>query len=259
MKDFITKNKISLLSGCSIVFMIVLWQIATVWLNLPLILPSPQETWKCLSNLLVSSNFWYHFLRSVCRGLVGFLISLFLGGIVGFWIGFNDSIAAFFRPLIVLLRSTPTMTFILLALIWFQSSWVPVFVIFLVAFPMIVENLVEGIHNINHSLIEMVQVYRISLRQRFTNLYLPSVRPYLMAGIAGALGMTWKVLIAAEVLSAPTWGIGTQMDTAHTYLQTDVVFAWTVPVIAIGLLFECLLNVIKRNKNLGAEDNHVPD
>jgi NitT/TauT family transport system permease protein len=53
--------------------------------------------------------------------------------------------------------------------------------------------------------------------------------------------MTWKVLVAAEVLSYPKWGIGTQMDTARVYLKTDQVFAWTIIVVGLGLFFDVIL------------------
>jgi NitT/TauT family transport system permease protein len=51
-------------------------------------------------------------------------------------------------------------------------------------------------------------------------------------------------LIAAEVLSYPRWGIGTQMDTARVYLQTDKLFAWTLVVVAMGLVFDYVLDYL---------------
>jgi NitT/TauT family transport system permease protein len=56
------------------------------------------------------------------------------------------------------------------------------------------------------------------------------------------------------VLSYPAWGIGSQLDTARVYLQTDQVFAWTTLVVLIGLCFDYLLDYLVRRtfkKTLG--------
>ena len=66
-----------------------------------------------------------------------------------------------------------------------------------------------------------------------------------------------KVSVAAEVLAYPAWGIGTQMDTARTYLQTEKLFAWTIAVIGIGLLFDYFVDYLLRKPFTvwkGAED-----
>jgi NitT/TauT family transport system permease protein len=107
-----------------------------------------------------------------------------------------------------------------------------------------VQNIIEGIRSVDRDLLEMVEVFRVTGWLRFTRLYVPSLLPFLAAGISVGLGITWKVLIAAEVLSYPRWGIGTQMDTARVYLQTDKLFAWTLVVVAMGLLFDYILDYL---------------
>jgi NitT/TauT family transport system permease protein len=111
-------------------------------------------------------------------------------------------------------------------------------------FPIVVQNIIEGIRGANRDLREMLTVYRVPKTLCFTRFYLPSLLPFLAAAVSVGLGITWKVLIAAEVLSYPRWGIGAQMDTARVYLQTDKLFAWTLIVIALGLVFDYLLDYL---------------
>jgi len=117
-----------------------------------------------------------------------------------------------------------------------------VFVTFLMVFPIIVQNFIEGMKSIDQDLLEMADIYRIRSWRRIVYLYLPSLAPFLAAGVSNGLGIAWKVIIAAEVLSYPALGIGTQMDTARVYLQTDKVFAWTIVVVLLGLCFDYLLD-----------------
>ena len=156
------------------------------------------------------------------------------------------AVEALLRPLIICLRSTPSMSFILLALIWFRGGRAPLFVITLVVLPVLFQNVIEGVRSIDPELLEMVTLYRVKKSRLLLKFYLPSILPFLAAGVSNGLGLTWKVSIAAEVLAYPTWGIGAQMDTARVYLQTEKVFAWTVAVIGIGLLFDYLTDYLLR-------------
>ena len=220
------------------------WQIAALSIHLPLLLPTPGEALKQVIALVTTFDFWHHLGATLSRGFLGFGLALLSGLVIGIVAGEHRAINAFFRPLIILLRSTPVMSVIILALIWFKHDNVPIFVTFLMAFPIVVQNIIEGIHSVDNQLIEMVRIYRVRYKVQLTRLYLPSLMPFLAAGLSSGLGITWKVLVAAEVLAYPTWGIGTQMDTARVYLQTDKVFAWTLVVIALGLFFDYLLGYL---------------
>ncbi len=230
--------------GLSIVVMIMGWQLAAAFIRLPLILPTPLQAIRQAAGLVATFDFWHHLGATLGRGFVGFGVALLLGLMIGIAAGEHQAIHAFFRPIIILLRSTPVISVIILALIWFKRDNVAIFVAFLMAFPIVVQNIIEGIRSVDGQLVEMVRTYQVHYKHQLTKLYLPTLIPFLTAGISSGLGITWKVLIAAEVLAYPAWGIGTQMDTARVYLQTDKVFAWTLMVIALGLFFDYLLDYL---------------
>ncbi len=227
-----------LVAGLAIVFILLGWQLSAILIKLPLILPTPGEALTQISILIVTGEFWRHLWATLSRGLSGFGLALIAGLLIGFLCGRNSYVDAFFRPLIILMRSTPVISVIILALIWFKRETVPVFVVISMTFPVVIQNIIEGIKNIDNNLAEMIRIYRVTNWRRITHFYLPSLIPFLAAGVSTGLGITWKVLIAAEVLSYPIWGIGAQMDTARVYLQTDKVFAWTLVVVTLGLIFD---------------------
>lgn len=245
------------IGAIAVVFILLGWQLAATLVRMPLILPTPHQAFIQISALIVTQDFWHHLWATLSRGLTGFSFSLIAGLAVGYLAGKNDFAGAFCRPIIILMRSTPVMSVIILALIWFKRETVPVFVTFLMAFPIVVQNIIEGFKGVDRDLLEMVAVYRVKKRRQFTTLFLPSLLPFLASGISAGLGITWKVLIAAEVLSYPAWGIGAQMDTARVYLQTDKVFGWTLVVIAMGLFFDYLLDYfLKKPFKTWKEANH---
>lgn len=238
------KAKTQYFGWLAVVGILAGWQIAAVSIKMPLILPTPREAFAQVAALVVTGDFWRHLGATLGRGLIGFGLSLTVGLLLGIPAGKRPLVGAFIRPIIVLMRSTPVMSVIILALIWFKRDSVAVFVTFMMAFPIVVQNVIEGIRHIDNDLSEMIETYKVSPQLRFTWFYLPSLAPFLAAGISAGLGITWKVLVAAEVLAYPKWGVGAQMDTARVYLQTDKVFAWTIIVVALGLFFDYLLDFL---------------
>ena len=53
-----------------------------------------------------------------------------------------------------------------------------------------------------------------------------------------ALGMSWKAGVAAEVIGIPTGSIGEQLQQAKIYLNTPDLFAWTLVIVLVSLVFE---------------------
>ena len=53
-----------------------------------------------------------------------------------------------------------------------------------------------------------------------------------------ALGICWKSGVAAEVIGIPQDSIGENLYNAKIYLDTPRLFAWTLVIICISVLFE---------------------
>ena len=244
MKNFITKKN-GLFTLASFFLIAVIWKLVSLFVNSEIILPSPEKTIISLFNLLKTKDFFIIILLSVERGLIGFIISLILGLLVGFLCGFSKIFNKIFEPVLVIIRSTPVMSVILIALIWFKSNNVPVFASFLMSFPIVCTNVKEGINNIDNRLLNMAAIYKIKKRRIISEIYFPSILPFLIAAISTSFGIGWKVVIAAEVLSQPKYAIGTSLQNSKLYLNIDEVFAWTIVAILIGYLFERIIRFIE--------------
>jgi len=245
MKISITK-KDRLYTVLSFTLLLVIWKIISVIVNSAIIIPSPESTLISLFNLIKTRDFFIIILFSLERGLIGFALSFVLGLVVGFAAGFNRVFNKIFEPFLVIIRSTPVMTIILIALIWFKANNVPIFASFLMSFPIICTNVIEGIKNIDPKLLEMAKIYGIKRTRVIKEIYLPSIIPFLTAAISTAFGIGWKVVIAAEVLSQPKYAIGSSLQNSKIYLNINDVFAWTIIAILIGYLFERLIRLIEK-------------
>ncbi|MBB6481925.1 ABC transporter permease [Spirochaeta isovalerica] len=233
--------KSKLLSFISVAVLLILWKIVSLVLGAEIILPSPEKAFFALVNLMREESFLSHVLYTVKRGALGFILSAGLALVVGIAAGENRFFFTLIKPLLTVIKTVPVLSIVLLAIIWLSTENVPVFVCFLVVFPLISGNVIEGIRHVDPQLLEMARIYRVSKRRIILQIYIPSLIPYLLAGLSTAAGVTWKAVIAAEVISMPRFGIGTGMQFAQIQLDTAVLFAWTITAVIISAVTETLL------------------
>lgn len=219
---------------------LLLWQLASMAVGLPLLLPSPLAVLLRLGQLCTGADFWLTVASSLLRILLGFLLGVLFGtALAGLCWRFRliDVLA---RPLLGVLKSTPVASFIILALVWVKTTWLATVISFIMVLPLIYANVREGIDSADRQLLEMAQVFRLSRRKTFRYCYLPAILPFFLSAISSALGFAWKSGIAAEVLGRPARAIGSQIYDSKIYLETPDLFAWTLVVILLSVLLERL-------------------
>lgn len=219
---------------------LLLWQLASMAVGLPLLLPSPLAVLLRLGQLCTGADFWLTVASSLLRILLGFLLGVFFGtALAGLCWRFRliDVLA---RPLLGVLKSTPVASFIILALVWVKTTWLATVISFIMVLPLIYANVREGIDSADRQLLEMAQVFRLSRRKTFRYCYLPAILPFFLSAVSSALGFAWKSGIAAEVLGRPARAIGSQIYDSKIYLETPDLFAWTLVVILLSVLLERL-------------------
>ncbi len=229
-----------------IAFWITVWEILSLIINQEIYLPSPVATFKSLFDLMSDKVTYITILYSTYRTLTGFFISTFWGIILGFVCGMNKSVYNLLNPLVSIIRTVPVMSIIIIAIMWFKDTNVPVFVAFLMCFPIIWTNTIQGIASADHKLLQMCKIYNIKKIRVIKSVYFYSALPYIKAGMVSALGISWKVTSAAEVLSLPKYSIGRFLYDSKVYLEIPDLFAWTIIIILLSILFEKLLKTIFR-------------
>lgn len=229
----------------SFILFLALWKIISITIAAEIILPSPEKTFLAFFNLIKTGSFYIIIASSLYRGFIGFLISFFLGAVFGFLAGVNKKFFKIFEPFLVIIRTTPVIAIILIALIWFKSSNVPIFAAFLMVFPIICTNIIEGIKNVDVKVLQMAEIYNIRKNRIIKEIYIPSLIPFILSGVSTGFGIGWKVVIASEVLSQPRYAIGTGLQNSKIYLNMDEVFAWTIIAIMFGYIFEKLIRLIE--------------
>jgi NitT/TauT family transport system permease protein len=220
---------------------LAVWKLASLAIDRDIILPPPERTAAELVRIVLAPEFLPTVGITLGRVLLAFALAFSAAVFLGLGAGLSRGFEELLHAPVTVVRSVPTMGVILLSLIWLDSEGAPLLVTALVAFPIIYAATVAAIRGIDADLIEMHKVFRIGFARRLANFYVPAVAPQVSAGMAAALGLTMKVMIAAEVLSQPRRGIGTMFQIERARLNTPGVFAWCAIVILIAAGLDLLL------------------
>ncbi|WP_448060606.1 ABC transporter permease [Cellulomonas hominis] len=217
---------------------LLVWEIADRVVGNRLILTGPVRTLDALAEQAADPDFWLIALASSGRIALGFL-GAFLGGIGLALVAhrsewFRDALS----PVMSVLRTVPMVSFVVMLLIWVGSQALTVWLAFLIVVPLLYTSMATGLASVDRRQREMAQVFRVSAWKRFLYIDRPVFMPFVTSACRVGLGMSWKAGIMAEVFATPTTSIGKEMFQAKTFLDTPALFAWTVVVMVLSLVFE---------------------
>ena len=224
--------------GFILLFWILAWQLAAGIIDNSIIFTGPFQMVRALILQIQEADFWATIAASFGRICMGFFGAFLCGLLLGCAAWRLPLLGEILEPFMVLVRSVPVASFVILALIWIGSNYLAVLIAFLVVLPIIYVNTKAGLSAADPELLEMAQVFRASVPCRIRMIYLPALVPYLKTGCRTALGMSWKSGIAAEVIGLPSSSIGEQLYYSKLYLDTAGLFAWTFVIILISAFFE---------------------
>lgn len=219
---------------------LAIWQGIYLIIGKDIYFPSPAAVARAFFGLMTDGKAWIVIGWSIYRTVLAIFLSTALGIILGMACGLSRALYGLFNPLVVTLKSTPVISVIILATIWFHSTDVPIFSGVLMCFPIVFSGTVAGVRNTDSKLVEMCRFYGVGRLTLLGKLYFRAAAPYINASIVSAVGIAWKAVAAAEVLSMPQFSIGSQLFFAKTGLDMAALFAWTLTIILLSYIFETL-------------------
>jgi len=232
--------------AAAVLLWLLIWQAAAAALNQPLLLSSPTGVIGRLFALLRENDFYRALANSFTRIALGALGGLLLGAVLAYLAAHSRAIAFLLQPLVIVVRTVPVASFIILALMFLSARDLSSFISFLMVLPILYANLLEGLQSVPREMREMGQLFHLSPLRRLLLIELPHVKSHLLSGAATALGMAWKSGVAAEVIGIPAGSIGEGLYQSKIYLDTSALFAWTAVIVLISVLFEkAVLGVLR--------------
>ncbi|HSK06835.1 MAG TPA: ABC transporter permease subunit, partial [Acidimicrobiia bacterium] len=219
-----------------------LWWAASALVGSEARLPSPPRVLEEIRGIL-AEDFWNQFWASIVRVFAGFVAAIVIGTPLGFLMGRSRYWGNFLQAPVVVAGSIPGLTYAVLAFVIFGISfWGPVMAVGLISMPYVAINVAEGVHGVNKGLVDMSRAYGRSERQVFKHVVVPSVLPFIFAGVRLSFSLAWKVGTLTEVFGSSK-GIGFQIRRNFQLFNMPAVIAWVLLFCLFMLLLERLVLV----------------
>lgn len=224
----------ALLGWGTLLVFLGLWELAPAlgWVK-PLFSSSPSRI-LVAAQWLFAHGFWADIRVSALEFGYGFGLSLLVGVPLGVFMGWYRRFHAMFEPLITMLYVIPHVALVPMLILWFglgiESK---VAIVFLGGVFAILLNVIAGMQTLDEGLVRCARSFGATDRQIFVTIALPSLLPFLIAGMKLAVGRALVGVLIGELVASNA-GIGYMMLVAGATFQTDKVFVGVVLLATIG-------------------------
>lgn len=226
----------------SAAFWVLLWHMASVFLDNELFLPAPARVFEVLFTELIYQE---SFRASIAVSLVhigeGFLLGTLFGILLAVLSHCVEAVKILLWFPMKVIKSVPVASFVILSLLWMRSEKLSVFIPFLMVLPILYINTLAGLEQTDGKLLDMAALFKFSLPQKALHIYIPQILPHILSACSLAMGMAWKSGIAAEIIGLAGNSIGNQLYQAKLYLMTPELFAWTIVIVVLSMICEHLI------------------
>jgi NitT/TauT family transport system permease protein len=247
--------------------MIAVWEYFAVTVDNPSLLPRVEAVINRLvhpfDNLLDTGSFVQHILTSASRVILGFLIAVIIGIPLGLMVGRYLLFHRLFSPIIEILRPLCPIAWIPFAMAIFKTYTVAnvfgirytstifgqiqlgmLFVIFYGGFFPVFLNTVHGVKSVKNIFIESARLLGARPRQLFKQVILPSAMPAILTGLRVGLGISWMVIIAAEMMPGSDAGIGYLIMFSYELAEMDILIASMILIGIVGAILSFTVKFI---------------
>lgn len=221
-----------------LVFWLAVWNLCSSYVKSSFLLPSIDQTFIALFELLKTEAFYKAVIFSTLRVIIGFVLGCILGVVLSVVCKKIALINDILSPMITVIRSTPVASFIIVLWLLMDGNVLSVFIGFLMVMPIIWQSTNDAIDAIDGGLLEVAKVYEFSKKKTFMLLILPTLKKFLLPAIVSSSGLAWKAEIAAEIIVYTKNSIGQGINNAKSLMETPTVFAWTLVIIVFSIFLE---------------------
>jgi len=233
-----------LLQAASLLLLVLVWHLL-IYLPALKRLPGPASVAKAAIDLDLLP-FLYQALLSVYRVTAGFVIAAIIGIPLGIIIGIWQPIRAILFPIIEILRPIPPIAWIPLSVLFFVGIESQIiFLTFYGAFFPIVYNTIAGVSGIDIRLIRAARSLGANEWDIFRRIVLPGTMPHIFTGLSVAVGITWLMVVAAEMI-ASRGGLGYVTWEAYTTQNYPMIFVGMASIGVLGALSSIFLRSINK-------------
>lgn len=228
--------------GC----LLVVWTVASLSVGSEYILPDPIKTLNELVLLFGQVNFYVAFLLTLLRSVIAFILSFIIASVCAFLSHKSKNSERVILTVVSILRALPTLAIVLLLLFWTNNQVAPIVVTMLVVLPTIYTHVKSAFETVDKTSVEASMVDGADKKQSFLKVELPQIAPAIYSAIGSGLSLNFKLMVAAEVLSATVKSLGNLLNIANYNGQIAKMLAMVIVAVLFGIIVEFVFNKISK-------------
>lgn len=215
--------------------------------------PTFLESMAALARMTFDGTIFVAYAETLRPLVVGVAISAVFGIGLGLWIGLSKQFEWLFAPIFVVMQAAPLAALIpILVMIYGIGLTSKVFVVCIMAMPVIVLNTASAVRNTPASLKEMAMSFLAADRDVLLKIILPAASPVIFSGLRLGVSAGFIGAILSELKITPT-GVGDIITYSRSIADYPSMYAAIFSIILLAVLF---LNLLEKLENILFEGNN---
>ncbi|QDG76458.1 ABC transporter permease [Labrenzia sp. PHM005] len=218
------------------------WQIAGM-IPVSYAFPTFFESMGAMLRMAGDGTLFQAYLETLRPLVVGVAISAVFGIALGLWIGLSAKFDWLFSPIFIVMQAAPLAALIpLLVMAYGIGLTSKVFVVCIMAMPVIVLNTASAVRNTPSSIKDMGRSFLASDREIILKIIIPAASPVIFSGLRLGVSAGFIGAILAELKITPT-GVGDIITYSRSIADYPAMYAAIFSIILLAVVF---LNLLER-------------
>lgn len=225
-----------------VVVALAAWQYASsAGLIDPFVFPSPARVVESIVALTqtgfpLGTTIWSHLVATASRVVRGYLLGSLTAIPIGIVIGRSRVLITAIESIVTLARSVAVISLLPMAVALYGAGELArTLLIAYAVFWVVLTSTIAAVQDIDPLLIRAARAYGAGRLALFRHVALPAALPRVFAGLKVALGLSFTVIIAVELIGTQR-GLGALIAQAQRLFRTDMVMAGMVFIGVVGFL-----------------------
>lgn len=236
----VRRGGLTLLRLVPFVVIVLLWELGSAIGQLdPVLVPAPGTVATTLwAELVTDGAMWTDIGATMYRVAFGLVLGAIAGVLVGVLMGQSRILAHLLDPLISFTFPMPKLALLPLLILWLgigESSKIAM-VLLGTFFPVVV-NTHAGVTGVSRVLIWNARTLGAGRWQILRTVVLPSAMPHVLSGFRVATGISFVLVVAAEMISAND-GLGYSIIFSQRNFRPDIMIAGILVTAALGFVLD---------------------
>jgi NitT/TauT family transport system permease protein len=192
-----------------------------------------------LGQEMASGALWENMSITLVRVVCAFLLAMFIGTVIGIFIGSYRRADQFFDSWLVLFLNLPALVIIALSYVWLGTTELTaIMAVAINKIPNVAVQMREGARQLSRDLSEMAAMYGFGRWKTLRHVTLPQLAPFAAAAARSGLALVWKIVLVVEALGGHATGVGHQIHAAFGNYDVPTILAYALAFIVVIQIVE---------------------